>query len=216
MTDDSTRIMDRRGFVRAGIGLGTAAAIAQPATAQDDPYNGWFDDADNFEGTVDYSGEETVNVTVGAGSDGLLFEPAAIQVDPGTTVVWEWTGEGGEHNVAEEDGVFESDQVADEGHTFEYTFEEDETDAVYRYVCTPHEALGMVGAVAVGDVVGETIDPDGAGEEDVDETAPAGGGSLSDEGILATIAGVLVLGLLSPVLFAVLLKFVYDREGPAE
>jgi hypothetical protein len=82
-------------------------------------------------------------------------------VDPGTTVVWEWTGEGGAHDVVSQEGEeLESELVDEEGHTYEHTFEEaGET----LYICTPHEAQGKKGAVAV--------DENGAeeGEEPADE-----------------------------------------------
>ena len=71
-------------------------------------YEGWFDETPNYEGTVDLRGEDEVVVVVGSGDDGFEFEPPAIMVDPGTTVVWEWTGEGGAHDVTHEDGEFES------------------------------------------------------------------------------------------------------------
>ncbi|PSP91806.1 halocyanin domain-containing protein, partial [Halobacteriales archaeon QS_4_66_20] len=58
----------------------------------------------------------------------------------------EWTGEGGGHNVVDEDGKFESEIVSEGGHTFEYTFEESGTT---RYYCAPHKASGMKGAVVV-------------------------------------------------------------------
>ncbi|XVH33275.1 halocyanin domain-containing protein (plasmid) [Haloferacaceae archaeon DSL9] len=112
----------------------------------DEPdYGGWFDDVDNYEGTVDMTGQDTVDVQVGS-EGGLRYTPAAVAVSPGTTVVWEWTGEGGGHNVSEQDGAFESEISSDAGVTFEHTFDE---EGVYQYVCTPHEATGMKGAVVV-------------------------------------------------------------------
>ena len=108
-------------------------------------YDGWFENVGNYEGTVDRTGADEVTVKVGAG-DGLTFGPAAVAVSSGTTVVWEWTGEGGGHNVAESDGAFESETVTEGGHTFEHTFEE---SGIATYVCTPHEATGMKGAVYV-------------------------------------------------------------------
>jgi halocyanin-like protein len=69
-----------------------------------------------------------------------------VAVSSGTTVVWEWTGQGGGHNVSADSGDFESETVEEEGHTFEYTFEETGTQ---EYVCTPHQAVGMKGAVVV-------------------------------------------------------------------
>lgn len=155
------RTLGRRDLFRAGVGTAMVAggltATSGTAVAA---YDGWFDDVPNYEGTYDYRGEEEVHVDVGAGEDGLLFEPAAILVDPGTTVVWEWTGEGGAHNVVEENGAFESELTEEAGHAFEHSFEEDDEDGIFRYVCTPHEALGMKGAVAVGDVDDELISPE--------------------------------------------------------
>ena len=94
---------------------------------------------------VDRTGRETVEVAVGAGN-GLAFEPANVRVDPGTTVVWEWTGEGGGHNVVDVDGAFESELTDEAGHTFEYTFAEVGT---VEYVCTPHQTQGMRGMIEV-------------------------------------------------------------------
>ncbi len=53
------------------------------------------------------------------------------------------------HNVVSDgDGPIESGDpvTVSEGHTFEYTFEE---SGEYKYVCVPHETLGMKGAVVV-------------------------------------------------------------------
>jgi len=109
-------------------------------------YGDWFEDVDSYDGTVDATGTDQTSVSVGAGS-GLSFGPAAVAVDPGTTVVWEWTGQGGAHNVVAEDDTFDSGEtVMEEGHTFEYTFE---TSGVYTYACTPHKPIGMKGAVVV-------------------------------------------------------------------
>jgi len=78
---------------------------------------------------------DEVAVDVGGGSDGLAFTPAAVHVDNGATVIWEWTGEGAGHNVVSNDDEFESgDPVGEAGTTFEYTFEE---DGVYNYHCVP-------------------------------------------------------------------------------
>ncbi|MDZ5812581.1 halocyanin domain-containing protein [Halorubrum sp. AD140] len=94
---------------------------------------------------VDRTGEETVTVDVGA-DGGFAFAPAVVRVDPGTTVVWEWTGVGGSHDVVAGDGAFESDLVAEEGATFEHAFTEPGT---YEYVCTPHQTRDMKGTVEV-------------------------------------------------------------------
>jgi halocyanin-like protein len=95
--------------------------------------------------TVDRTGEERVSVAVGA-DGGFSFAPAAVRVDVGTTVVWEWTGVGGSHNVVDRGGAFESGLAAAEGHTFEHEFE---TTGAYEYVCTPHQTRDMEGTVEV-------------------------------------------------------------------
>lgn len=119
--------------------------------ADEPDYEGWFDDTENYDGTEDMTGQDEITVAVGAGDDGLTFDPAAVRVSEGTTVVWEWTGEGGQHNVMHEDGEFESELADEEGFTFEHTVED---GGVYRYLCAPHEAVGMVGAVTVGEDTG--------------------------------------------------------------
>lgn len=108
-------------------------------------------DARMYEGTIaDYTGEDQVVVSVGAGDVGFAFDSAAIRIDAGTNVVWEWTGEGGAHNVtaAEESATeFNSgDAVGEEGYTFEQTFDD---AATQFYYCTPHQANGMLGAIEV-------------------------------------------------------------------
>jgi len=203
--DIETPDCNRRTLLRTTLGVAAAATVAHPAAAQDDPYDGWFDDVGNYEGTVDYSGEDEVEVQVGTGDTGVEFEPPAIQVDPETTVVWEWTGEGGSHNVVEEDEVFESELADEAGHTFEHTFEADDDGEVFRYVCTPHEANNMFGAVAVGDVVDETISPPGDEDETVEEPG-------SDDGLLVVVGGIFAAALLSPVVFALFMKYAYEDD----
>jgi halocyanin-like protein len=152
--------LDRRGVLRT-VGTLSIAALAgctggnggddgpdyETVPDEEEPdYGGWLDPASNYEGTADRRGQSEVTVEVGTGSRGQSFSPAAIMVDPGTTVVWEWTGDGGGHNVAEETGAYESPIETEEGFTFKHTFEEPGTS---RYTCIPHDAQGMRGAVAV-------------------------------------------------------------------
>ncbi len=123
----------RRGFVTS-TGALSVVALAGCMGGDDDD-----DEA------TDFTGQDTIDVVVGAGN-GLEFDPANVVVDVGTTVVWEWTGQGGGHDVVETDGAFESELVDEAGFTFEHTFEETGT---YEYVCTPHQTSGMVGTVEV-------------------------------------------------------------------
>ncbi len=111
-------------------------------------FDGWFDNVDNYDGVVDRTGEEEITVQVGsqANGGGFGFGPAAVAVSPGTTVVWEWTGEGGSHDVQADDGSFASEMVGDAGHTFSHTFDETGTT---KYYCMPHKTMGMKGAVVV-------------------------------------------------------------------
>jgi len=129
---------------------------ATPGGAEVD-YGDWFADTDNYDGTtVDARGESTVTVQVGVEANGgaFGFGPPAVWVDPGTTVRWEWTGEGGSHNVVAVDDSFRSgDPAGSADTTFEYTVEEEGTT---RYFCSPHRGVGMKGAVVAGQ-------PDGAG-----------------------------------------------------
>jgi halocyanin-like protein len=131
-----------------GTGDGSGSGDGDGGAATDDSYDAWLDGVPNYDGTpADRTGAESVTVVVGAGN-GLLFDPPAVRVSPGTTVVWEWTGRGGQHNVRAEDGAFESKLFTTEGSTFEWTFE---SPGVVRYLCVPHQAVGMKGVVDVVD-----------------------------------------------------------------
>lgn len=110
-------------------------------------YDGWFDPVDHYEGTLALTGRDQIRIGVGSGG-GLSFTPPAVAIDPGTTVVWEWTGRGGEHNVVETDDRFASDLVDEAGHRFRHRFDD---PGLFRYMCTPHVALGMRGAVWIPD-----------------------------------------------------------------
>jgi len=106
--------------------------------------------ANLYEGeAVDETGSSEISLSVGAG-EGLAFEPPAVLVDSGTTITWEWTGEGGAHNVqsASDSATEFTSGSAQEGAdvTFSQTFEESGNQL---YFCNPHQAVGMYGAVIV-------------------------------------------------------------------
>jgi halocyanin-like protein len=159
----------RRGFLRGAAGVAATAtgatALAGEAAAQAS-FGGWLSDVQNYNGVIDRTGNDQVTVRVGVDNGGQPygFGPPAIRVDPGTTVVWEWTGRGNQHNVVDEAGAFESELVAEAGFTFERTFEE---PGVTKYFCQPHRALGMKGVVVTGDVEvgggGQPFEPPGGG-----------------------------------------------------
>ncbi|MFT4882116.1 MAG: halocyanin-like protein [Natronomonas sp.] len=210
----------RRGLLRATSGATAAVAVASAAgtaAAQTD-FDGWLSDVGNYDGTVvDATGQEAVTVEVGVqANDGALgFSPAAVQVDPGTTVAWEWTGEGGRHNVVDEAGGFESELVGDEGATYEQNFE---TEGVVRYYCAMYRDAGMKGVVVVGGLSGAGGDGDGASGGNESGNGDGGEGSEGAEGgdagpdnsanqtALRTMVAMLVLGILSPLLFLLLLR----------
>ncbi len=143
--DYSLRRRTVLGALSGTLTVALAGCLGDDGDIEEETYGNWFAGANNFDGTIDRTGEETVTVAVGSG-EGLAYDPAAVRVTTGTTVVWEWTGLGGSHNVREEAGEFESEYHISEGETFEHTFDE---SGVYRYVCDPHRTQGMVGAVEV-------------------------------------------------------------------
>jgi halocyanin-like protein len=141
----------REAMQPGAVGLAVWPVVPGDKGSGDDTgqFDGWFSDVSNFDGVVDETGQSEVAVTVGSeANDGSFgFEPPAVKVSTGTTVVWEWTGKGGGHNVVADDGSFRSgDPVGDEGTTFEYTFDETGTN---KYYCAPHKSMGMKGAVVV-------------------------------------------------------------------
>jgi len=145
----------------AGAGTGALARPARGAEAVD--LSEWFAKTDGTDGVVDATGESEVTVEVGTSGNGgnFAFAPPVLRVDPGTRVVRRWTGEGGTHDVVAEDGTFESATSSTAGETFEWT---PESTGVVAYARTPHRALGMRGAVVVGDV---RVDlGDGSGTEE--------------------------------------------------
>jgi|AntDeeMinimDraft_5_1070356.scaffolds.fasta_scaffold00104_4 halocyanin-like protein len=149
----SSQTYSRRSVLRAGAGAaigGVALSNARPARAQGS-FDDYLNNVDNYDGVVDETGNDQVTVEVGTEANGgnFGFGPAAVQVDPGTTVVWEWVA--GSHNVEAEDGSFESELTDEEGFTFEQTFDE---EGVVEYFCMPHKSMGMKGIVVVGDVPG--------------------------------------------------------------
>lgn len=146
--------MTRRQLL-SGIGATAAVGFAgctsnNADTTGSGPYNGVLGQANNVdkESVADRTTAESVTVRVGAGEQGFAFDPAAVQISPGTTITWEWTGQGGGHNVVEdaENPGFMSELRAEAGYTFEHTF----TDpGVYTYYCSPHRGYGMIGVVEV-------------------------------------------------------------------
>jgi halocyanin-like protein len=124
----------------------TASAVERELG--EDTYE-WLSAGTAFDGIVDRTGSDTATVSVGDDNIERSLDPAILKVSPGTTVVWEWTGEGGGHNVVAMDGTFNYGATTLGDTTeFEHTFSE---PGVYRYYCEPHESLGGRGVVVVDD-----------------------------------------------------------------
>ena len=91
-----------------------------------------------------------VNHDVAVGGGANIFSPAELTINVGDTVTW--TNEGGFHNVvsdvldAEKNPLFSSGAPSTDNWTYTFTFN---TPGTYRYVCQPHETIGMVGTITV-------------------------------------------------------------------
>jgi halocyanin-like protein len=108
----------------------------------------YLGDANNYDGVVDETGTDSVEVAVGSNGENA-FGPAAVRVSSGTTIAWDWKN--GSHNVVPDtvpDGSnWEGDDTIEQpDYSHEHTFE---TAGTYLYYCSPHESVGMKGAVVV-------------------------------------------------------------------
>lgn len=88
------------------------------------------------------------------------YDPHVVWIEPGGSVTWRL--ESGQHDavayhpdnddkprrIPEEAESWRIDLLTEEGTTASQTFE---TEGVYDYYCTPHESLGMVATVIVGE-----------------------------------------------------------------
>ena len=193
MDHDTTGTLTRRRLLQSGAGAVAAGAAvsagAGTAAAQQDAYGSYLANVPNYDGTTaDATGMDEVVIDVGAGN-GFQFSPPAIVVDPGTTVRWNWTGEGGAHNVYHDDQsdlvdeqvFYSGDPAIESGVNYEFTFEETHA-GFHPYVCIPHRAQEMKGVIVVGEDALET------------DTVPLGGGGEDGGNTTAVIAGSAVFG----------------------
>lgn len=106
------------------------------------------------------SAQETPVISMGNN----YFDPIGLYVEPGTTVRFEI--EAGTHSATAYDSripseatPFDSGVLSEDG--FEHTFD---TPGTYDYYCIPHQSMGMVGRIVVGEPGGPAEDdpiPDG-------------------------------------------------------
>jgi plastocyanin len=190
-THDADESMSRRAFVGAATG-GAALSAAGGAAAQEEQ-----------EGTSSGSGSgggATKEVLVGPGGN-LVFEPADLEITPGTTVKFVW--ESDNHNVvvdSQPDGAnWEGTaggegQTYNTGHEYSHTFD---TEGTYEYYCAPHLSAGMEGSITV--------------------SADAGGGGPSRPTLpdSALTMGVTTIGVMASTLALAFffLKYGGDYEG---
>ena len=146
--------LSRRWFLRgtsAALAVGTLAGCTGDGDGPSEDVENHLSDAKNYEGSLeDMTGENDVTIDVGAGPNGYAFDPAAVRISSGTTVIWEWTGKGGAHNVASVEGSeteFDSgESVEGEDNEYEHSFD---SAGSQLYICEPHKAQRMKGAIEV-------------------------------------------------------------------
>jgi len=126
---------------------------------------------------------------------GNYFEPAIVKIQPGDTV--RWINTTGVHATAsyspgnqkawgmpEGGAEWDSGLMTEADATYEQTFN---TEGTYAYYCLPHEGLGMVGLIIVGDVSPELNQDflNGLGQPAREEFAKLSG--LGAGGVIHTI-----------------------------
>ena len=194
----STDDVSRRGFIRTAGGAAAAGAASAGATgtaAAQEVQPDWPSGVTNgnLGSYRDARGESEVTVSVGAGDQGLAFDPTQLWVDTGTTITWEWTGNGGAHNVQTVDdggpaSLDSGEAVGEEGATYSYELTEEDA-GITHYHCVPHTSVGMHAGLAVGEDVA-TVETGGGSSDAV--FVPDGARAL---GIATFIAMVSTLGL---------------------
>ena len=189
--------VSRRAFMRtaggAAAAAGAATATAGTAAAQEVEPDWPSATQGNVGSYTDARGQDSVTISVGAGSNGLAFDPTLVWVDEGTTITWEWTGAGGAHNVQTVDGggpasLDSGDPVGEEGATYEYETSSEDA-GITHYHCVPHTAVGMHAGLAVGGDIA-TVEVGGGGSDAV--FVPDAARAL---GVATFIAMVSTLGL---------------------
>ncbi|WP_330633544.1 halocyanin domain-containing protein [Halocatena halophila] len=142
--------MQRRAVLRWTVGLTGVGLTGCLGSVSDggESYGDFFADVDNYDGEIDRTNTDRPVVRVGTKANGgyFGFDPPAIVVTPETTVVWEWTGKGGRHNVVARSEAFSSKFATETGFTYERSIS---ATGVYPYYCKPHRSVGMKGGVRV-------------------------------------------------------------------
>lgn len=154
--------VSRRHLIHLGAGIaltGISGCIGSPFSDGHDHSHG---DGENNSGHGGAIGEPVDNAEVTmitTSDDEYHFSPHVVRVVPGGTVTFKL--ESGTHSTtayASKNGkprripdgatAWDSGTMSKQGSTFEHTFE---TEGVYDYYCIPHESVGMIGSIVVGD-----------------------------------------------------------------
>ncbi len=132
--------------------------------------------------------QEIVVITVD--STNLRFSPSTVTITEGDSIRFFWSGELLAHNAVADDGLFDSGEPSREVD-YSFIFELG-MNGTHKYVCEPHEAMGMVGTIVVEPAPPPlALEPDSTPGEDV--------GAKSDEdwipffGLELTLAVMLIL-----------------------
>jgi plastocyanin len=141
---------------------------------------------DNLQGSAEV---DAITLDADQGAGQYVNTPAVVWLEPGGEITW--SIKNGAHSVTayhpdygkqmripESADPFDSGTLSG-GETFSHTFE---TEGVYNYYCRPHEGLGMVGLVVVGEPGGG---PGTTAPEDVEASTAA-----TNLGELLSLAGV--------------------------
>ncbi len=149
-------------------GDATATATATATETETDSH----DDDHSDEETETHSGDDehhhddtptepadAVTVDMISNDAGHHFDPHVARVNVGGTVTF--VNKSGNHSttayhpdndepqlVPDDAASWDSGTLMEEGKEFTHTFE---TEGVYHYYCIPHEGLGMIGSVIVGE-----------------------------------------------------------------
>ena len=197
--------MKRREFLRAAGGSGAAVTLGAGVAAGQEG-TGTATGTSNGTGTGGGTGTGTGNQTGGGGGGGgagsgqtkevvvgpggsLTFEPAELEILPGTTVNFVW--ESDNHNIVVEsqpDGASwegtpgSETKTYDTGYTYSHTFQ---TEGSYAYFCQPHKQAGMEASIEV------SADAGGGGGD----TGPAVPNSAKTLGVATVFAMMATLTL---------------------
>ena len=95
--------------------------------------------------TIAWASESAAQATVNVEMRDNVFAPQNVTVNVGDTVTWTNVGQN-PHDATARNGAFTSPRMMRNGQTFSWTAT---APGTFDYVCTIHEARGMVGTIVV-------------------------------------------------------------------